>query len=52
VSVSRGWQGGQEINRVVFDPQIVTVRQMEEWLKQAGTYRQTLDAPGLQKNGQ
>lgn len=49
MSVSKGWQDGKEINRVVFDPEIITVRRIEERLKQAGTYVQTLDEPDMKK---
>ncbi|MCB2184108.1 MAG: hypothetical protein KQH63_18955 [Desulfobulbaceae bacterium] len=49
LSVSKGWQDGKEINRVVFDPEIITVRRIEERLKQAGTYVQTLDEPDMKK---
>jgi hypothetical protein len=30
------------MNRVVFDPDQVTVQQMEEWLIKSGTYIKTL----------
>lgn len=33
-----------EVNRVEFDPQQVSVEQMEEWLKEAQTYRKTLNS--------
>jgi hypothetical protein len=38
ISVSKGWQGGREVNRVSYDPQQVTIDEMEAWLKHAGTY--------------
>ena len=47
LSVSKGWRNAKEINRVVFDPQIVSVQKIEEWLKKAGTYRQTIDKPDI-----
>jgi hypothetical protein len=37
--VSSGWRGSMEINTVVFDPARISVEQMEEALKRAGTYR-------------
>ena len=39
--VTRGFEGGREINTVTFDPARVTIEQMEALLKQAGTYRGT-----------
>jgi len=42
ISVEKGWQGFREVDRVVYDPKKVTVEQMEQWLKQAGTYVKTL----------
>jgi hypothetical protein len=38
LSVQKGWQDGREVNRVVFDPQKVSVPSMEAWLKGAGTF--------------
>lgn len=46
VSVKRGWHGAEEINTVTYDPQQVTVPQMESWLKEADTYVRTLSAGG------
>lgn len=43
LSVERGWSGGYEVDRVVYDPQIVTLQQLEYWLRQAGTYIRTLE---------
>lgn len=40
--VDKGWSGWREINTVYFDPEKVTVMKMEEALKQAGTYRETI----------
>lgn len=42
--VDKGFLYNQEINTVYFDPQKITVIELEEALKQAGTYRQTLSA--------
>jgi len=38
LSVQKGWHDGKEVNRVVFDPQKVSVPSMEAWLKSAGTF--------------
>ena len=43
VSVERGWSGGREVDRVVYDPQAVSLTQLENWLKQSGTYIGTLE---------
>lgn len=37
--VERGFRGFKEINTVVFDPAMITVEQMVDALKRAGTYR-------------
>ncbi|MDA8140840.1 MAG: hypothetical protein M0036_19500 [Desulfobacteraceae bacterium] len=41
ISITKGWLRFSEVNRVVYDPSLVTVEQMEVWLKQAGTYIRT-----------
>ena len=41
-SVEKGWLGAREVDRVVFDPESVSVAQMEAWLKEAGTYLDTV----------
>ena len=38
LTVQKGWHDGKEVNRVVFDPQKVSVPSMETWLKSAGTF--------------
>jgi len=38
ISVEKGWLGGKEVNRVVFDPAKISVPALEERLKGAGTY--------------
>ena len=43
MAVESGWHGLSEVNRVKYDPQKVTVRQMVEWLKKSGTYVRTLE---------
>jgi hypothetical protein len=40
--VERGFRGFNEINTVVFDPATITVEQMADALKRAGTYRGVL----------
>ena len=34
--------GAREVDRVVYDPQAVTLVQLENWLKDANTYVSTL----------
>lgn len=46
ISVQKTWSGGREVDRVVFDPQKVSVPTMEGWLKDAGTYIGTEHKPG------
>ena len=43
ISVTPGWSGPREVDRVVFDPEKITVEQMEESLRRAGTYRETIE---------
>lgn len=43
LAVEKGFHGFQEVNRVVYDPRQVTVPRMEEWLRGAGTYVQTVE---------
>src|SRR5210317_1656959 len=43
LSVEPGWSGSREVDRVVFNPQQVSVTQLETWLKEAGTYLETLE---------
>lgn len=38
ISVQKGWNAGREINRVLFNPQKVSIASMESWLKSVGTY--------------
>ncbi len=42
MDVSSGWRGFSEVNRVLYDPEEVTVEQMEGWLKESGTYVRTI----------
>jgi copper chaperone CopZ len=39
--VTRGWQGAMEINTVTYDKKVVSVEEMEEALRKAGTYLKT-----------
>jgi copper chaperone CopZ len=41
-SVEKGFRKFKEINTVHYDPAIVTIEEMEETLKKAGTYRGTV----------
>jgi hypothetical protein len=45
LAVERGWSGGREVNRVVYDPREVAITQLESWLKAADTYVRTLEQP-------
>jgi len=46
VSVKKGWEDFNEVDRVVFDPEVISVPEMENILKAAGTYRKTLSTTG------
>jgi hypothetical protein len=37
--------GRSEVDRVGYDPKKVTVRQMETWLQETGTYIRTVPGP-------
>lgn len=39
--MTSGWHGFMEANTVVYDPGRISVEQMEEALRKAGTYRKT-----------
>lgn len=43
LSVERGWSGSREVDRVVYNPEEVSIMQLEAWLKAAGTYVSTLE---------
>lgn len=43
LSVERGWRGSREVDRVVYNPEEVSITQFETWLKAAGTYVSTLE---------
>jgi hypothetical protein len=40
--VEKGFEDLKEINRVYYDPGLITVKEMEEALKRAKTYRGTV----------
>lgn len=40
--VTNGWRDFTEINTVYYDPQKITVKEMEKVLKKAGTYKKTI----------
>jgi hypothetical protein len=42
IAVSNGWQDGQEVNRVFYDPERVGRNVIEDRLRQSGTYIETL----------
>lgn len=42
-SVSSGWQDGCEVNRVTYDQEMTDRAEIEERLKQAGTYKATIE---------
>ncbi|PLY02997.1 MAG: hypothetical protein C0623_02865 [Desulfuromonas sp.] len=41
-SDQRGWSGAREVDRVVYDPEAVSLDQLESWLKKTDTYIGTL----------
>lgn len=43
IAVDPGWSGAREVVRVVFNPEEVSVTQLEKWLKEADTYISTLE---------
>lgn len=49
ISVKRGWSGSREVDRVIYNPQAVSLGQLEQWLKEAGTYVDTLEAEGVSR---
>ena len=42
INVEKGFRGLKEINTVYYDPTITTIKDMEEVLKDAGTYQGTV----------
>jgi len=45
LSVERGWLGSSEINRVLYDPEEISLQKMEKILKKTGTYIKTVEEP-------
>ena len=43
--VEKGFKNSKEINRVYYDPALITVEEMQEALKGAGTYLRTEKGP-------
>lgn len=43
ISVERDWSGSHEVDRVIYDPQLVTLTRLESRLKEADTYVRTLE---------
>lgn len=43
ISVKRGWSGAREVDRVIYNPQQVSLTQLEDWLKASDTYVSTLE---------
>ena len=43
LSVERGWLGSSEINRVLYDPEEISLEKMEKILKKTGTYIRTVE---------
>ena len=41
--VEKGWRGSSEINTVYYDSSLITIKEMETALKEAGTYVGTVD---------
>ena len=41
IAVEKGFKGWREINTVVYDPDRISVEEMETILREAGTYRGT-----------
>ena len=50
--MEKGWYRFNEVNRVVFDPERVSVGEMEEWLREAGTYIRTVIEAEAEKGKQ
>jgi hypothetical protein len=42
IKVENGFEGFREINKVYYDPTLITIEEMEETLKKAKTYDSTL----------
>jgi hypothetical protein len=47
--VQNGWLNRNEVNRVVYDPELVSVEIMENLLMRSGTYVKTMPEPDQEK---
>jgi hypothetical protein len=45
--VTRGWQGTMEINTVTYDKKAISIEEMEEALRKAGTHLRTFPQNNL-----
>lgn len=45
MDVTIGWRGFREIDTVLYDPDLISVEQMTEILKRAGTFRGIAENP-------
>jgi len=43
--VERGWLDSSEINRVIYDPEKISLQKIEKFLKKSGTYIRTAEEP-------
>ena len=50
ISVEKGWLNSKEVNRIVYDPEKISVQQMENRLKKAETYLGTVTRPVQENN--
>lgn len=41
IAIERGWSGSREVDRVVYNPEEVSIMQLEAWLRATGTYLST-----------
>jgi hypothetical protein len=44
-NVSNGWRGFKEINKVLYDPDLINIEEMVRILEKSGTYRGTAQKP-------
>jgi len=43
--VEKGWLGSSEINKVLYDPEKISLQKIEKLLKKTGTYIRTVKEP-------
>ena len=41
--MEKGWKDNSEVNRVIFNPDLISVDKMEDVLNKSGTYIGTID---------